>query len=117
MGPGSPAPSWVAFSRDLHARVAIGSRFAHAIPRGGGLGFAPAQIADRRRGEWNALEYGNAVLHDALNIARLSFDNRRALRARVRGMAQESDGHSIAAVGSLPRAMDEMDKIFSEPAC
>ena len=78
--------------RHLNAGVSKRSSLAHALPGGGGLGLTPAQFADRRRRERNALEDENAVLGDALDIAGLRFHDRCVLRVRMRGMAQQSDG-------------------------
>jgi len=42
---------------------------ANSLPRGGGLGSAPAQRADGRSGEGNAFEDGNVLLRSSLEGA------------------------------------------------
>jgi len=65
--------------RHLHAGVAVRVGLAHALPRGGGPGFVPAQVADGRRRVGDPLEGGYTPLGHALDLACPGPDDRRGL--------------------------------------
>src|SRR6185437_9742242 len=58
----------------LHAVVTISGRVPHSRPLLRRLRWAPAQIANRRRGEWNSFEREDAVLHRAFQFSRVDAD-------------------------------------------
>ena len=92
----------VAGEGKLHAVVAIGGGFAHALPAGHGLGHAPAQVADRRRGEGNALPAFHPGVERAMDDSRFGLDHLRLGRGGAGGEGRCAKGAGAEQQSAQP---------------